>query len=435
MLVGFSRLDVTPPLGTPLAGIPTERLANGILDPIELNALAFSDGESTAILIVTDAVGIREEYATKIREMIAQECGIKANHIMITATHTHSSFRLSVIPPFKKEPVRADLDDEHYIATLLRKYVDAARIAIDDMREATISFGAEETSEPVSFVRRYLMKDGSVLTYPPVSKFSEVVRPMSDADNTLRLIRIDRGEGGSIALANFSTHPCIVTGTRFSPDWPGYLRHYVEEALPGVHCVALVGAQGDTNHINTKIPERQSGVVFCERLSRILAEATLKAWENTTPSKDEKIASDVRFASIKTRTDGMENYDEAKQSLDAYYAKKISAHIQQYASWRRIVNTKNMPLYRHIPITVMKIGDLILVGFGGEAFTEYANRSRALAPDQFVVAATCANGYQGYLPTAQAFADGGYESVGSSFSPTIEDELVGTVEEILRDIQ
>lgn len=435
MLVGFSRLDVTPPLGTPMAGTFAERLADGIVDPVELNTLAFSNGESTALLIVTDALGIRYEYATKIREMIAEECGVKENHIMIAATHTHSSFKLGEISPLKKVPVRSDMDDDHYVATLLRKYVDAARIAIGDLKEATISFGAEQASEPVSFVRRFLMKDGSVLTFPPVSRFSEVVRPMSEADNTLRLIRIDRKEGGSIALANFSTHPCIVVGTRFSPDWPGYLRRYVEKALPDVHCVALVGAQGDTNHINTKIPERQTGIALCERISRILADATLRAWENTTPSTSEKIAADVRLAYIKTRTDGTENYAEAKQNFDAYYEKKISAHIQQLAGWRRVINTRTMPLYQHVAVSAMRIGDVVLVGFGGEAFTEYANRSRALAPDKFVVAATCTNGYQGYLPTKQAFEDGGYESAGSYFSPTIEDELVGTVEEILRDIQ
>ena len=159
MLAGFSRLDITPPLGTPLAGTFSERLAIGIVDPVELNAVAFNDGENTAIIIVTDALGILEEYTTKIRKMIENELSVPADNIMITATHTHSSFRLGRKPADASAVIRNPMDDEKYISILLHKYVDAAKIAIDDMKEAVISFGIEETSEPISFVRRFLMND------------------------------------------------------------------------------------------------------------------------------------------------------------------------------------------------------------------------------------------------------------------------------------
>ena len=434
MLAGFSRLDITPPLGTPLAGTFSERLAIGIVDPVELNAVAFNDGENTAIIIVTDALGILEEYTTKIRKMIENELSVPADNIMITATHTHSSFRLGRKPADASAVIRNPMDDEKYISILLHKYVDAAKIAIDDMKEAVISFGIEETSEPISFVRRFLMNDGRVQSFPKIDDYKNIVRPMSDADNFVRIIRVDRKEGKSIVLSNFSTHPCVVVGKKFSPDWPGYARNYVEAALPDVHCVVYTGAEGDTNHINTKIQERQTGIDFAKRMGSIIADATLKAWENTTPSKSDKIASAVRNAYIKTRIDDMEKFDEAKQGLEDHYSGKEKAHEQKLANWRRITNTRIMPVYQHVPVTTMKIGDIILVGFGGEPFTRYADRSRELAPNNFVIAAACANGYQGYLPTAQAFADGGYESVSSYFSPSIEDDVIGTVEEMLKSI-
>ena len=257
---------------------------------------------------------------------------------------------------------------------------------------------------------------------------------MSEADNFLRLIRIDRKGGKSIALANFSTHACIVVGKKFSPDWPGYLRKYIEAELSNVFCIAYTGAEGDTNHVNTAIAFRQSGVECCEKLSRILANATLKAWENTTVSKSDKIVSRVRNAYVKTRTDDIEKYDEAQQGLNDHYSNKAKAHEQQLANWRRITNTRIMPVYQHVPVTTMMIGGILIVGFGGEPFTQYANRARALATDKFVIAAACANGYQGYLPTAQAFADGGYEAASSFFSPTIEDDVMNTVAEMLDEI-
>ena len=51
---GFARVDITPPLGSPLAGNSRYRPADRILDPLELNCVAFSDGENKAVLIAAD---------------------------------------------------------------------------------------------------------------------------------------------------------------------------------------------------------------------------------------------------------------------------------------------------------------------------------------------------------------------------------------------
>ena len=41
--VGFARIEITPPLGTPVAGYGYKRISDHILDPLELNCVAFSD--------------------------------------------------------------------------------------------------------------------------------------------------------------------------------------------------------------------------------------------------------------------------------------------------------------------------------------------------------------------------------------------------------
>ena len=55
---GFARVDITPQLGTPVVGYFEERRAKRILDPLEANALAVSDGDSTAVVIAADLLGI-----------------------------------------------------------------------------------------------------------------------------------------------------------------------------------------------------------------------------------------------------------------------------------------------------------------------------------------------------------------------------------------
>ena len=50
-MAGFSRVDMTPPIGTELAGYPRKRVSDGIIDTLDINAVAFSDGTNKAVVI------------------------------------------------------------------------------------------------------------------------------------------------------------------------------------------------------------------------------------------------------------------------------------------------------------------------------------------------------------------------------------------------
>ena len=80
---GFAKVDVTPPLGSPMAGYARERISDGILDPIELVALAVNDGENTALIITADFLGMWETWATEIRDLISKETGVPAECVYI----------------------------------------------------------------------------------------------------------------------------------------------------------------------------------------------------------------------------------------------------------------------------------------------------------------------------------------------------------------
>ena len=434
MLAGFARLDVTPPLGTPVAGYFKKRYAEGILDPIEINAVAFNDGENTSLIVIADFVGIKQERVAQIKSLIEAELGVPANNIFIAATHTHTAIGLAT-PDFSSSKVSASyLDGGFFVEIILRKFVDAARLAIADMNEATFSVGEAQTKKQVSFVRRFLMKNGQVRSFPKYIPDPNIVRAMGEPDNTLRLVRINRKGAKDIAIANFSTHPDTTAGCLFSADWPGHSRRYFEAENPNAHCLMLIGPQGDTNHIDVTKEGTQYGPEFSRSMGRVIADAINEAWNSATPVNTDKIAADARVVYNRTRTDGLERYEESKKFLDDYYAKRIKAHAQEIAAARRVVDIKEMPIFRTIPVSAMKLGDIAFVGFGGEAFTEYANRLRASNPDKFVISITCCNGHQGYLPTRSAYEDGGYEAGGSAFSITIEEEVVGEAIDMLNKL-
>ena len=75
-----------------------------------------------------------------------------------------------------------------------------------------------------------------------------------------------------------------------------------------------------------------------------------------------------------------------------------------------------------------KIG---FVGFGGEPFTQYAANAREAGKGMYIITACLTNGGQGYLPTEQAFAEGGYEAGSSRFTPCVEKKLKDSAEKML----
>ncbi|MBE6589477.1 MAG: hypothetical protein E7643_04795 [Ruminococcaceae bacterium] len=427
---GFSRVDVTPPLGSYISGYFHARYAKGVLDPLELNAAAFSDGENTVLLIIADFIGVDKIHCDLIREKIALRVGIPAEHIMLTALHQHTSVCIGM-----KEPnTRSDV---FYMEDVYRKYCDVAQMAINDMAECAPSYAAEETQEPVAFIRRYFMKDGSVATNPGERR-DEILRPCNDADHTVRLLRFRREGKKDIALVNFCTHPDVIGGEYLSADWPGFVRRFVEHDLDGVSCLLLNGYQGDSNHCDF-IGGVHGGYEHSRHMGRVIADTVLRIWERTKSLKIERVGAAMDLVYNKTRTEGEAEYEKARALLDGdgeAHMKNPLVGITELGRATRIVNIrKSAPIYQKVPVTALALGDTVIVGLGGEPFTHYGVALRERLPNKTVITACCANGYEGYLPTEKAFEEGGYEAVSSPFSPSLEKDCVETAVRLIDEIE
>ena len=435
---GFARVDVTPPLGTFLSGYFEARYAEGILDPIQLNAIAFSDGEDTALIVISDFLGIRENFATPIRQRIAARTGIAADHVMITALHQHTSICL------REAPDNNVLEDHDYLQFMNRKFCDVAQMALADMAECKMTYAEQEAEKPLSFVRRYLLKDGTLKTNPGSDKYvGQIVGPAEQSDNTVRLLRFVREDGSNIALVNFSTHPDVIGGSKYSADWPGFVRRYVEAEHENTRCLLLNGCQGDTNHINFMLPTKEErfpngkGYPHAEMMGRTIADTVNAIWDKTEERTGEGIAAGITTVYNKTRTDKEEFFDECWDVYEAralnhdYSVTKSASGIELAEAYRVVKIRTEAPLYQKIPVTAIKLGEIAFVGFGGEPFTHYATAVRENFPGKTVIAACCANGYQGYLPTAKAFEQGGYEAISSPFSPELESQCVKAATELI----
>lgn len=433
--VGYARLDVTPPLGSPLAGYYYHRISDGVLDPIELVALAAHDGENTVLIITGDFLGIMEEWATEIRMMISEETGVKADHVYIQALHQHTSVRIGYKTPRYDKTEIGKFTDEAYYDILYRKFVDVSKMAMDDMCEAEMSVAEQKTAEDISFVRRYRMKDGSVRTNPGRKNVDLVECPMGEADNMVRLVRFKREGAKDIALVNFSTHPDVIGGTKFSADWPGFVRRMTEADIPNVHCILVNGAQGDTNHVN--LLGASSGLSRYDRsarMGRIITDTVIDIWDKTEKREASKVSGQIQVKYIPTNTSRIDEIERCKQLKKEYEEGTfIPESMAERADIFRAAALYDQTLFQKVLISVINIGEVAFIGFGGEPFTQYATDAREVAPERFVITTCNTNGNAGYLPTKEAFEEGGYEGKGTTFTIGLVDALQQAIREMLSD--
>ncbi|MBE6591307.1 MAG: hypothetical protein E7646_04635 [Ruminococcaceae bacterium] len=420
---GFARVDVTPPLGTELTGYFEKRYSDGVLDPVELNALAINDGEKSAIIITSDFMYCPEKPMLRFRTLVSQKTSVDINSIFIQSVHQHTSTTAGIDGP----------TDPDYQILLEKKYCDVAVMALEDMKEAEISIAQKEAAVPLSFIRRYKMKDGSTRTNPGLKRMALIDSPIGKADNTVRIVKLSREGAKDIALVNFQTHPDVIGGNKFSADWPGFTRRFCEKDLDNVHCILVNGCQGDVNHIN--LFDLRTGYSHSKFMGRTIADTVIEMWNNTEKTDAGSITTDVLVKRIPSNTEGIEKVDECIKIYSDYQAGKLEEHISmnELGEIRRISQMDELNVLQRVPVSIVAFGKVVLIGYGGEPFTEYADKLREAFPELHIMTACLANGAQGYLPSVSAFEEGGYESRTTNFTKTVAPVLQQCAIDMIKD--
>ena len=425
---GFARLDMTPPLGSPIAGYFHIREMQGILDPLQLNCLALTVGEEKLVIITADLMAIGIARCREIAAAVEARTGVPASAVIVQALHQHTAPYITEV----KDPI--NISDGAYHDTFMAKAADVAVLALADAEEATLSVAEGDIPAPVSFVRRYWMKSGIVETNPGFSRAEEIDRPCDEPDNTVHLLRFKR-EKGDIALVNFACHPDVIGGHFVSADWPGFVRRIMEAELPGTSCIFCNGFQGDSNHFHFTSGVRKSGYGHSEYMGTMVAKGALALWDKTAPMEVNSVGAKVEAVYTRTRLDGIEDYEKCKAWYDDMEAGKFDydPHITEKAANRRVIRLRNDPIFRPVVVSAAHIGDVLLAGLSGEPFTYYIRAVKALNPDKMLLTLCIAGGYSGYFPTAKAFDEGGYEATASPFTPAVEGEIVSAFERLMKE--
>ena len=447
---GFARVDITPPLGTPIVGYFEERHAQGVLDGLEANALAVTDGERAAVLVAADLLGIEGvAFGEALRRRIAAAANLDEDAVYVHCTHTHTGPGAG-----RADAGRTDIfsGTDFYNEFLASRLADAARLAMADLAPASLAIGSAEAKR-ISFLRRYRMKDGSIRTNPGVEN-PDIDAPIGDLDETVRMLRIRREGADDIAVVSFATHPDVVGGEMLSGDWPALARRTFERAEPGTRCILFNGAQGDVNHVCTdpRPGEREGlhpdfddvdrGYGHAQHMGRAVAAAALSVWGKCEPVAAGALRFGMHAISVPAQLPKAEELPKARE-YDRLHREGRDAEIPfagmelttAVAEAGRMLLLENGPESFSLPLSAVTIGDAVaFVGIPGEPFTEIGRAVRAGSPFKMTFCTCLTNGSCGYFPVESAYAEGGYEARSSVFAATVADDIVRGACDLLRTV-
>lgn len=430
---GFARIDVTPMTGIFIRGYYKPRYVQGVLDELEIGALALTCGETRAVLLSIDNCGIPVETSDAIRAAVAEKTGLPAEAVFLHATHTHTGPQLN---GSSEEAL-----EQQYFSLVKTRAADVAAYALADCKPAKLGYAVGQAPN-IAFVRRFRMKDGSVQTNPGVNN-PDIVAPIGDVDERVNVLRFDRDGAESIVLVNFGDHPDTVGGELVSADWPGFLRKRVEKALDNVRCIFFNGAQGDVNHVNVHptpgdfndmfmdFDDVSRGYGHARHMGNVVAGAVLQVFDKVTYLDVDRLRFLEKTIRIPSNMPKPEDIPEARRIEELHQAGKDDELPWEgmmlttvVAEAERMLKLEHGPEAFDMKLLGLAIGPIALIGIPGEPFTGIGRGLKLASAWTQILPCCLTGGSIGYFPMQEAYDEGGYESRSSVFQAGVAERII-----------
>ena len=277
--VGVGKENITPPIGTALAGYFHVRTSESIRDDLFARAMVVQEGGEQLVIVSCDLIWLSAGIVDEARRLIQQHIGAPSERIMISATHTHTG------------PVTAadgmGPRDRDYLAALPGRIAKAVVAASKSARDVTLRVGSIDVPG-FSSNRLFRLNDGTEV-FGKRHRAADVIERCGPCDTQMVVLAaydLDHRLAGM--LVNLPLHVDVIGGgnaTAISADWPGEMATAVS-AIYGdeVETLFLQGCSGDINHAlpePVRLPNsREDGA---RRIGRGLAGAAIVCAERSAP--------------------------------------------------------------------------------------------------------------------------------------------------------
>ncbi len=412
---GAATSNVTPWLGLSINGGMQDRTVKQIRDELHARSLALDNGQNRIAITVVDSCLIPREIFDEAKRLVAQHAGLPADHMLMSATHTHSA--PTAAPVFQS---RADAE---YLRFLTRRIADSVRRALNNLQPAEIGWGVGKVPQHV-FNRRWKMKAGTELSNPfggtdqvkmnPASESPDLVEPAGPTDPDLSILSVRALSGRPIALlANYSLH--YVGAPDVSADYFGAFAVEIQQLLgaerldPPFVGILSNGTSGNINNVDFRRKrEAQPAFAQAQRVAADVAGEALRVYKSIRHQA--WVTLDARQAEIElgVRRPAPEDLRRAKQLVAAAKGPAMRTQPEIYA--RKTLLLAEYPAKVPMLVQALRVGEIGIAAIPCEVFVEIGLELKQKIPFKPAFTISLANGYNGYLPNVEHHRLGGYET-------------------------
>ena len=452
---GVAAVDITPrdwPL--PLIGSFRYRPATGAHDPLYSRAVVLAHGTDTVAIAIVDSCYVPRDILDAAKRQVQATTGIPSDRMLIAATHTHTA-----PPPAAgvglrgPEPVQDTKNEERYSRQLIDGIAASIAKAFETQEPAEIGWAGTELADEV-FNRRWFMKDGTIPPDPfgvtsdrvrmnPPAGSPDLVKPSGPVDPEVVALSIRTIAGEPLAvLANYSLHYVgNIPAGLVSADYFGeFSRAMATRLHAGDRFVGILsnGTSGNINNIDfTKRRSRKQPFEQVRNVAGKLADVVAGSYGEIKHSTEAELAMEQAEVTLMRRKPTPPILEQSRAIIQGISPSELTRrHI--YA--QRAIDLHDGPDHVSVILQAVRIGDLGIAALPFETFVETGLAIKRASPLQQTFVISLANGAEGYLPTPEHHALGGYETwLGTSrveiqASERIEAQLLSSLQRLANTV-
>ena len=421
------RYNVTPPLGHSLCGGWIKPVV-GVQDPLEALGYVLLGAGKPIVVCVVDWTGILNSAHLQWRQALADAAETTIDRVAVQCVHQHNA-------PFAcldaEKIVMAQGDLPHIVEPgFFQRCLDAGRQAVRESLKQTVpvthvAHGQARVAK-VAGNRRIIGLDGKVMSQRgSSSKKPEHHRfPEGLIDPMLKTVAFYHGQKKLVAAHYYACHPMSYYGDGMvSADFCGLARRQRQQQEPDCLHLYFNGCGGNIGAGKYNNGSPAARVALTKRmLDGIVASET-----DLQPQPIESIAWKTKDLLPPLNP----AFDE--EQLMARIANKQNRVVSRNRPSYTVAFMRRINARQPITLSSLHVNDVSLLHLPAECFVEYQLRAQAVASNRFVACAAYGDGGPWYIPTTEAYPQGGYAVSVAWCGPQMDPLLSRGIQSMLPD--
>lgn len=419
-------IDATPKVGTMMAYDPVKKIGEVTL---RCRGVVILGAGEPIVLCAVDWLGIGNGANDAFRQTIATAVGTTPDRVAVHTLHQHdapaSDFSAEkLLNDHKAALGRYDGDVARGVLKRLQEVLPPAIKAAQPVTHLGLG---KATVKQVASNRRILGPDGKVRAtrYTATKDPKLRAEPEGVIDPELCLITFWNGDKPIASLSYYAVHPQSYYRTGIpNPDFPGLARLIRQHEVPAALHVHFNGAGGNLGAGKYNDGSHENRWILAQRVAAGMREA----WEAT--KKEPISAADIKWTTTQVSLPPSKNLKRAE--LEAAVAGPDGGILLGAAA--KLAWLNRCEAGHPITIGCLQLGNARVLHMPGELFVEYQLAAKKMRPDLFVTMAAYGDYGPGYIGTAIAYDQGGYETSAraSNVAPEVEKVLLDAIQTLLK---